>query len=198
MSTSQFCETCLKLVVSVTACDIFWSRTTCSWASQVTKRAKNYSPLMTTLNNAIEICRGMVAASHNMKALKNEEVNKIKGISKKTSGQHKHWHRIKKPLQSVDQKAFKKKSLFCCQIKAMKKEMCPAWEKSCVACGERNHFKASNKCKLQSVNFLADDCSSDSSESSIETISTVTACEDQVVNSVDPGNKLIFLPNGNQ
>ena len=147
---------------------------------------------MTTLNKAIEICRGMEAASHNMKALKNEEVKKIKGISKKKSGQHKHWHRIKKPLQSVGQKALKKKCLFCCQIKAMKKEMCPAWEKSCVACGERNHFKASNKCKLQSVNFLADDYSSDSSESSTETISTVTACEDQVVNSVDSGNQLIF------
>ena len=61
-----------------------------------------------------------------------------------------------------------------------------------MACGERNHFKASNKCKLQSVNSLADDYSSDSPESSTETISTVTACEDPVVNSVDPGNQLIF------
>ena len=32
MSTSQFCETCLKRVVSVTTCEIFWSWTTCSWA----------------------------------------------------------------------------------------------------------------------------------------------------------------------
>ena len=108
MSTSQFCETCLKLVVSVTACEIFWSWTACSWASQETKRAKNYSPHMTTLNKAIEICRGIEAASHHMKALKSEEVNKIKDISKKKSGQHKHWCRIKKPLQSVDQKALKK------------------------------------------------------------------------------------------
>ena len=76
---------------------------------------------MTTLNKSTEICRGMEAASHNMKALKNEEVNKIKGILKKKSGQHKHWHRIKKPLQSVDQKALKK-CLFCCQVKAMKKK----------------------------------------------------------------------------
>ena len=73
---------------------------------------------MTTLNKAIEICRGMEAASHNMNALKNEEVNKIKDISQKKSGQHKHWHRIKKPLQSIDQKALQKKCLFCYQIKA--------------------------------------------------------------------------------
>lgn len=64
--------------------------------------------------------------------------------------------------------------------------------KTCAACGKRNHFKASYKCKLQSVNSLADDYSSDSSESSSETIGTVTACEDQVVNLVDPGNQLIF------
>ena len=86
----------------------FCDWTACSWASQVTKRAKNYSPHMTTLNKAIEICRGIEAASHHMKALKSEEVNKIKDISKKKSGQHKHWCRIKKPLQSVDQKALKK------------------------------------------------------------------------------------------
>ena len=74
----------------------------------------------------------------------------------------------------------------------MKKELCPAWGKTCAACGERNHFKASKKCKHQGVNSLADDYSSDSSESSTGTISTVTAFEDQVVNSVNPGNQLIF------
>ena len=37
-----------------------------------------------TLNKAIEICRGMEAASLHMKALKNEEINKVKDISKKT------------------------------------------------------------------------------------------------------------------
>ena len=132
------------------------------------------------------------AASHHMKALKNKEANTIKEISKKKSGQHKHSHRIKKPPQSVDQKALKKMCLFSCQIHVMKKEMCPAWGKTCAACGERNRFEASNKCKLQSVNSLADDYSSDSFESSTESISAVTAWEDQVVNSVDPGNQLIF------
>ena len=70
--------------------------------------------------------------------------------------------------------------------------MCPAWGKTCAACGERNHFKASKKCKHQGVNSTADGYFSDSSESSTGTISTVTAFEDQVVNSVNPGNQLIF------
>ena len=144
-----------------------------------------------TINKAIEICRGMEAASHHVKVLKNEEGNKIKDISKKKSGQHIHQQRIKKPPQSDDPEALKRKCLFCCQIHVMKREMCQAWGKTCAACGERNHFKASNKCKQQSVNSLPD-YYSDSSESSTETISTVTASEDRVVNSVDPGNQLIF------
>ena len=147
-----------------------------------------------TLNKAIDICRGMEAASLHMKALKNEEINKIKDISKKTkkSGLDKHQHKTKKPPQSDDQKPAKKKCLYCLQIHVMKKELCPAWGKTCAACGERNHFKASKKCKHQGVNSLADGYSSDSSESSTGTISTVTAFEDQVVNSVNPGNQLIF------
>ena len=74
----------------------------------------------------------------------------------------------------------------------MKKERCPAWGKTYAACGERNHFKASRRCKRQSINSLAEDYSSDSSESSTGTISTVTVSEDQVVHSVNPNNQLIF------
>ena len=74
----------------------------------------------------------------------------------------------------------------------MKKEMCPAWGKTCASCSERNHFKASTKCKHQGVNSLGDGYSSDSSVSSTGTISTVTALESEFVNSVTPGNQLIF------
>ena len=70
--------------------------------------------------------------------------------------------------------------------------MCPVWGKTCAACGERNHFKASRRCKRQSFNSLAEDYSSDSPESSTGTISVVAVSEDQVVHSVNPGNQLIF------
>ena len=71
------------------------------------------------------------------------------------------------------------------------KRKVPYLGKTCAACGERNHFKASMRCKHQGVNSLADDYSSDSSESSTGIISTVTAHEVQVFNSVNPGNQLI-------
>ena len=108
MSTSQFCETCLKprglcdcmrdlLIVDRLLLSITGDKT----------RDELLSIQDLTLNKAIEICRGMEAASHHMKPLKNEEVNTIKDLSNKKSGQHKQSHRIKKPAQSVDQKAFK-------------------------------------------------------------------------------------------
>jgi len=74
----------------------------------------------------------------------------------------------------------------------IRKEMCPVWGKTCAACGERNHFKGSRRCKRQSFNSLAEDYSSDSPESSTGTISVVAVSEDQVVHSVNPGNQLIF------
>lgn len=55
----------------------------------------------------------------------------------------------------------------------MEKVRCPAWGRTCAACGERNHFKVSMRCKHQSV-------------------STVTAHEDQVFNSINPGDQLIL------
>ena len=101
----------------------------------------------------------MEAASLHMKALKKEEITKNKDISKKKkkSGQDKHQRKTKKPPQGDEQKSVKKKFLFCLQIHVMRKQMCPALGETCAACGERNHFKTSNKCKHQSVNFLADD-----------------------------------------
>ena len=102
-----------------------------------------------TLNKAIEICRGMAAASLHMKALKNEEINKVKDISKKTKKSTPSKLQHKKPPQSDDKHSAKKKCLFCLQFHVMKKEMCPAWGKTCASCGERNHFKASTKCKHQ-------------------------------------------------
>ena len=34
-----------------------------------------------------------------------------------------------------------------------RKESCPAWGKFCKVCGERNHFKASQKCKGRKKNI---------------------------------------------
>ncbi|PFX20608.1 hypothetical protein AWC38_SpisGene14947 [Stylophora pistillata] len=115
-----------------------------------------------TLNTAVKICRALEAASLHMKALRHEEMNKIKDVSRKTKkhGLDKHHHKTEKPPQGDDQNSVKKKCLFYLQIHLMKK-----------------------KCALPEENL----CSLCAGE-----ISTVTAHEDHVVNSVNPGNQLIF------
>ena len=74
----------------------------------------------------------------------------------------------------------------------MRKELCPAWGKTCTACGGKNHFQASSKCKHQSVHAVGEDYSTDSSESSSETISGITTDQDHLVNAVQSSNQLIF------
>ena len=74
----------------------------------------------------------------------------------------------------------------------MRKELCPAWGKTCTACGGKNHFQASSKCKHHSVHAVGEDYSTDSSESSSETISGITTDQDHLVNAVQSSNQLIF------
>lgn len=50
----------------------------------------------------------------------------------------------------------------------------------------------SSKCKHHSVHSVGEDYSTDSSESSCETISGISTDQDQFVNAVQPGNQLIF------
>ena len=145
-----------------------------------------------TLVKAIEICRAREAATIHMKALKNEEMNKVKGTQKQ-----------KKPVKLRDRTKCKqhltettrtatKKCYFCKQVHAMRKESCPAWGKVCTSCGEKNHFPASRKCKGRSVHVVQDDYASDSSISSTGTISTITVelCHD--VNSAQSQHPLIY------
>lgn len=144
-----------------------------------------------TLAKAIEICRAKEAATLHMKALKNEEINKlqVKETSKyKKHGNHKSNRKGEKG-QADDMRAGTMKCHFCTRVHVMKKESCPAWGKTCTACGTKNHFQASRKCKRRTVHAVLEDYSSDSSDSSTGTISTITTYD---VNSVQPDNQLIY------
>ena len=165
-----------------------------------------------TLSKTIEICRAKEAASLHMKALKSDEINKVTHSSnkKKKSGDGKHKAKGKsgdhgkgkrgrkenpgkeKSGETSDPRATKRKCLFCSQVHLMRKELCPAWGKTCTACGGKNHFQASSKCKHHSVHTIVEDYSTDSSESSSETISGITTDQDHLVNAVQPSNQLIF------
>jgi len=63
---------------------------------------------------------------------------------------------------------------YCCASSAkkthvMKKELCPAYRKTCDSCRPRNHFRGSEMCK-PSVHIVHDD-----SDDSYNSISSVTA-----------------------
>ena len=98
-----------------------------------------------------------------MKALKSEEINKVTNMSKKKkpgddkhkskrkSGDHgKGKHGVKdnpgegKSGETSDPRATKRKCLFCTQVHFTKKELCPAWAKTCMACGGKNNFQMSS------------------------------------------------------
>ena len=61
-----------------------------------------------------------------------------------------------------------------------------------MACSGKNHFQVSSKFKRHSVHSVGEDYSTDSSESSSETISAISTDQDHLVNAVQPGNQLIF------
>ena len=145
-----------------------------------------------TLVKAIEICRAREAATIHMKALKNEEINKVKGTQKQKKPMKPKDRTKGKQHQTETTRATTKKCYFCKQVHAMRKESCPAWGKVCTSCGEKNHFPASRKCKGRSVHVVQDDYASDSSTSSTGTISTITVelCHD--VNSAQSQHPLIY------
>ena len=145
-----------------------------------------------TLVKAIEICRAREAATIHMKALKNEEINKVKGTQKQKKPMKPRDRTKGKQHQTETTRATTKKCYFCKQVHAMRKESCPAWGKVCTSCGEKNHFLASRKCKSRSVHVVRDDYASYSSTSSTGTISTITVemCHD--VNSAQSQHPLIY------
>jgi len=124
-----------------------------------------------------------------------EDKNKPKG----KSGDHeKGKHGVKdnpgkgKSGETSDLRATQRECLFCTQVHFMKKELCPAWGKTCMTCGGKNNFQMSSKCKRHSGHSVSKDYSTDSSESSSETISGITTVQDHFVHAVQPGNQLIF------
>ena len=143
-----------------------------------------------TLMKAIEISRVREAATLHMKALKSEEINKVKETSKHKKHKKHRDPTKSKPRQTEDPPTVSKKCLFCTQVHVMKKELCPAWGKSCTSCGRKNHFSASRKCKGRGVHGVKDDYASDSSVSSTGTISAITAELGHNVNSIQ--HQLIY------
>ena len=91
-----------------------------------------------SLKECIDICRSAESTSNQLEQIEQpESISKIK-ISKKGRG---------------DSEYVLNECIFCCGSHVRRKESCPAWGKFCKVCGERNHFKASRKCKGKKRNI---------------------------------------------
>ncbi|PFX25191.1 Retrovirus-related Pol polyprotein [Stylophora pistillata] len=120
---------------------------------------KTREELLSTLSKTIKICCAKETASLHVKAFKSEEINQVINKSKKKkpaddkhkpkgkSGDHgKEKHRVKdnsgkgKSGETSDKHATKGKCLFCTQVHLIRKELSPAWGKTSMACGGKNHF----------------------------------------------------------
>ena len=91
-----------------------------------------------SLKECIDICRSAESTSNQLQKIEqSESISKIK-VSKKGKG---------------DSEYILKEFIFCCGSHVRRKEPCPAWGKFCKVCGERNHFKASQKYKGRKKNI---------------------------------------------
>jgi transposase InsO family protein len=105
-----------------------------------------------TLQKTIDICRTVECALTQHKALKpaTDSVNKVSS----NSTRHKS-HKQKKPWKGktsvkTSVTPTEKQCKFCGRVHLMKKEMCPAWGKTCDTCNGKNHF--ASKCPTTSEN----------------------------------------------
>ncbi|XP_038055804.1 uncharacterized protein K02A2.6-like [Patiria miniata] len=139
-----------------------------------------------TLTKAIEICKAVEVATVQMKAMKKEEtVHKVR--PKKTD------KKPRQPKQRPPRKApvneggkpISKRCKFCSGNHPMKKELCPAWGRTCDSCGVKNHFKKSRVCKNHRVHAVDEDGYTSSSGESVSCVTTD-------INSVTDDSKPVY------
>ena len=153
-------------------------------------REKLISQAKLDLQKTIDICRAMEAAGAQMKAMNlksNDEIHAVKSYH----GQRKHVaqgrqvshqnksHVYKKSESYAAKSQSRKVCYFCSQTHELKKEVCPAWGKTCDVCKGKNHFKNSVKCpkSKKHVHAIHENDDSDSSYESISTVTTAEICK---------------------
>ena len=144
------------------------------------------------LNITIDTCRAVELAANQMKEMRiKEEIHKVKAHRPKAPGQSKpasssssQYRKTSDPKKQRGAYASQQTCKFCCRSHIMKKEACPAWGKLCDACGQKNHFRGSKKCKKnRNVHSLQEyDSTSESDSDESATVMSVTTTD--VVNSV--------------
>lgn len=163
-------------------------------------RKKLISQSKLDLEKTIDICRGMEAAARQMRVMNTPSAsNEVHKVSAKSKKEKKYDKKDKSQSQEPHVKTKPKhknksgavgKCKFCCQVHEFKRELCPAWGKSCNACKQMNHFSASNKCSKNRIHLVKDSETEYSSDCS--SIASVTATANENVNSVNNESGPIF------
>ena len=98
-----------------------------------------------SLKDCIDICRSAESTSNQLQKIKQpESISKIKASTKLPGAKEKG---------DTISEYMLKECIFCCGSHIRRKELCPAWGKFCKVCGQRNHFKASRRCKGKKKNI---------------------------------------------
>ena len=101
-----------------------------------TTRKKLLQDAKLTLTSCIDICRANEKTIMQMKEISQEDVQLIRRKEKP---------RKNFPLKQRQELAPKVDCKYCGRQHSQKREACPAWGKTCINCGKRNHFKV--KCE---------------------------------------------------
>ena len=129
-----------------------------------------------TLKQAVDLCKAAENASYQGRALRPEAVHKLSSTKPKNSkgkapGQtHSKGRPYVPPRDPRD--TGPRECKYCGKIHIMKKELCPAWGKTCTSCKRDNHFavKCTEK-RLRKVH-LVDEVKEGSDEEWINAVHT--------------------------
>ncbi|KAK3091320.1 hypothetical protein FSP39_018897 [Pinctada imbricata] len=120
------------------------------------------------LRKAVRICQSYEQANKQAQEMRHDETKKVSRVKKGQSSKPKLKQNRNENTRNDGKIKFKKTCKFCGRKHEMRKELCPAYGKTCDACQGQNHFKVKCK-KVRSVtNDDTDDSYSDSSDDNVD------------------------------
>lgn len=165
------------------------------------------------LKRIIDIARSQEAATDHMKsfASKTEEVSRVNVSGKRrTQGKPSYNPKSDRPERTTKPDVKSQKCKFCMQTHPFRKELCPAWGRTCNGCHRSNHFKDSPVCsKNRNIHAVIEDPESESTDEELimsvtELISTVghkkavycemLVCGNRVRMQIDCGATVNVIP----
>ena len=136
-----------------------------------------------TLKKCIDMCRSTEAASSQLKNIAGDNVSieSVKTVSprQRNPQQNRPSYRQKKPPNASTQITCK----YCGTEHPAVKEQCPAWGKSCLTCGVRNHFaRVCQKVKNGNIHAMKPQNSADIQDDNedVEYVTSVTLVHDSI------------------